>query len=334
MKRISRNLPIAIVLLLAACSQNEVPVAPTNEPTTVEFSSVKPLALDPLTEEYLAKDSTVRVLVYKRVGSSANLESDIFMGQNTYYVSDTEGKLTACVVDANGKKIAGTAEKLQLIQGKYDFYAYTPALGITGVPAVGTAGGTKPTISVKNGNDYALSLTPNEQVYAASTSDPVQTIELATLQRQCAKIIFDIDKHDAVSAGSFNTVVINSATLSDMPNSTYTAKLGESMAGITPDPGNPLSIFEVLNKTNGSQTAYTGEMIVLPRAKQDMLLSMNIKFDTEAAATYTKTIPDVELEPGKEYTFIIRLIKDSILFELEVADWDGTISLTDDNVGA
>ena len=321
----------AITLLLASCSQNEVPVVPTNKPTTVEFSSVKPLALDPGTE-YLAENATVRVLAYKRVGTNPDLTKDIFMGQNTYYVSNTQGKLTACTVDAAGIKIGTSTEKLQLIQGKYDFYAFTPAVGITGVPTIGTAIAVKPNIAVNNGNDYAISLTPNEQVYV--TSNPVQTIELATLQRQCTKIIFDIDKHTGVSTSSFTTVVINSATLSDMPNNTYTAKLGESMAGITPDPGNPLSIFEVLNKTNGSQTAYTGEMIVLPRAKQDMLLSMNIKFDTEAAATYTKNIPDVELEPGKEYTFIIRLIKDSILFELEVADWDGTISLTDDNVGA
>ena len=150
------------VLLFCSCTESGL-LLRERERFAVHFSAsgigmeVTTRASSPLSD-----NTTLRILAFRRVGQSPDLQADEYMGEGTYRASSGNGSLTP-------------VHSLLLRAGSYDFYALTPETatasgggGGSGIPG-GGGGTTAPpyTVSVGHGMDYATSLTEVEDVRSA-----------------------------------------------------------------------------------------------------------------------------------------------------------------------
>lgn len=266
----------------------------------------------------LAKDVTVRILAYRRVAgaTSANIANDTYIGENTY-VADADGKLTACVVDANGKKTTGTPTELRLIQGDYDFYAITPALPVKS---------DHKTLDVKHGVDYATSLTTQ------SVAPGSGTVNLTTLDRKCSKIEFNFDRKSA----NVSQIAIDEVRLIDMSKSPLTGTLAQNLpnASVITDTIKLGGSVFTIDATNAYKA--TGSTIALPKPAGDFKLGMKLRFNglSTQVSLSPATITGLALSKGTRYVFKVKLKGGSVTLTLVVADWDGTINVDAEDLGA
>ena len=111
-KGMIKHLPA--VLLLCSCTEGEL-LLRDREPFAVQFSA-SGIGTEAVTRASspLADGATLRVLAFRRVGGSPDLQADEYMGEGTYKAADGNGALTP-------------VSSLLLRAGTYDFYALTPA---------------------------------------------------------------------------------------------------------------------------------------------------------------------------------------------------------------
>lgn len=271
--------------------------------------------------ENLAKDSTVRILVYRRTGAKANMATDTYIGENTYKVL-TDGKLVASLVNADGTAISGPASELRLIQGEYDFYAITPALPVTPEAATNAR-----KVSVKHGVDYATSLTEKGAVTTTSGA-----VELKILDRKCSKLEFLFDRKsenvisiaiEEVSLTAMATAPLNAILAQSLPDaitSTDAIKLGKSIFTI-----------DATDKYKAK-----GATIVLPKPAGDFTLGAKMKFNnlTTVVDLTPATVTGLALAKGTRYVFKVALKGGSVTLTLVVANWSGTIDVDAEDLGA
>ena len=124
----------------------------------------------------LGEDVTVRIVAFK-AGEQKNPATENFVAQQVYAVSS--GSLIPGTVDADGKFTASDALRMELLPGRYDFYAITPALPLHD---------DLTTVDVPNGVDYAVSATLGVTV---ETDDYTKafSLKLNELDRKCVRII-------------------------------------------------------------------------------------------------------------------------------------------------
>lgn len=260
---------------------------------------------------------TVRILVYRRKGTNPDLSADEFIGENTY-VADDYGKLSACVVDANGNKINGTPTELSLIQGSYDFYAITPALP--------TVSNDHKTISVKHGVDYATSLTTKAIAPGAGT------VPLTTLDRKCSKVEFNFDR----KSSNVTEIQIDEVSLCDMSKAPLIGTLAENL----PDASAKTDTVKLGSSDFkiDATTKYkaTGDTIILPKPAGDFKVGMKLKFNggTTQVTLKPATVKNLAFAQGTRYVFKVVLLGGSVKLTLTVADWAETYNITADNLGA
>ena len=272
----------------------------------------------------LDENTTVRILVYRRTGATADMATDTYIGENTYAVTNTYGDLVACAVDANGKiDPAGTVKDLRLIQGKYDFYAITPALEVTK-----EASNNARKVSVNHGVDYATSLTENAVVTTTSG-----TVSLETLDRKCSLLQFAVDR----KSENTTSIAIDEVTLTAMTNEPLSVRLAKDMglAATTPRTQSitlPGSMF-----TPGIEVWQAdGRKIVLPKWGADFKLGMKLKFNGTSAQTVLTPvdIAGLAFSQGTSYTFKIKLVGGSIRLDLIISGWDGDMNVNAGDMGA
>lgn len=267
----------------------------------------------------LAKDVTVRILAYRRTGATANISSDTYIGENTY-VADADGKLTACVVDANGKKITGTPTELRLIQGDYDFYAITPA--------VETKDNLHEEVEIGHGVDYATSLTTQ------SIAPGSGTVNLNTLDRKCSMVDFAIaPKYNNVSSLS-----IKSATLESMAKSPLQGNLAQDLsAAATNDESVTVEqgLFKDDPEAPTDKIKILGSKVLLPKTKANFKLGMEVFFNGSSTSTVLTpaTIKDLAFTKGNRYTFSIALKGGNVTLNLTVSGWTD-VNWNVDDLGA
>lgn len=269
----------------------------------------------------LVKDTTVRILVYHRTGTNADMEADTYIGENTYKVTEN-GKLEACVVSSDGKIATGAATELRLIQGEYDFYAITPAL-----PVAKESANNARKVSVKHGVDYATSLTEKGKVTTTSGA-----IALTVLDRKCSKLEFSFDRKSA----NVSQIAIDEVSLTAMA----TAPLNEFLAENLPDAATSVDIIKlgssVFTVDGTDQYKASGHTIVLPKPAGDFTLGMKLKFNNLPTQVVLgpATITGLALAKGTRYAFMVKLKGGSVTLTLVVADWDGTIDVDAEDLGA
>lgn len=269
----------------------------------------------------LAEDTTVRILVYRRIAANANMETDTYVGENTYKVK-ANGDLEACVVDKNGKITTGTAKELRLIQGEYDFYAITPALPV----AKESANNNARKVSVKHGVDYATSLTEKGEVTTTSGA-----IALTTLDRKCSLLQFAVDRKSA----NVTSIVIDEVTLDSMTNEPLEVFMATDMGVKATTNRNqsltlPGSLFTITDSYKGS-----GSQIVLPKWGGTIKLGMKLKYNgsTSALTLAPAVIKGLAFSQGTRYIFNVKLLGGTIKLELTVTGWEGDINVDAGNIG-
>ncbi|WP_321480433.1 BF2992 family fimbrillin-A clan protein [uncultured Bacteroides sp.] len=312
---------IVFVSTLFSCTPSEEAVNSRQVALKFSFKNVNVLLpVQSRSAENIAKDSTVRVLVYQRAGSSADLSTDTYMGEGTYVVK-ADGSLQVCTTNDNGNKTSDTGIDISLRSGTYDFYAITPALKVT------RAGGA--TISVSNGRDYATSLTENVVI---NGSESTQTVALTTLDRKCAQLVFNIDR----GAEVVTSVAIDELSLTGLATSPTIGNLGDNLP--TTDHLGSISLGSsafTADATNAWKAS--GSVVVLPKSSATYTLNLTARFNgSSTPRAMTVTMPAIAFEKGTQYTYALQLYGDKIVLNLTSVSsdsWNIPTNLTADGIG-
>ncbi|WP_321479615.1 BF2992 family fimbrillin-A clan protein [uncultured Bacteroides sp.] len=300
---------IAVIAALISCSDEESKGWTGGEAVHFSLAGIAG-NVSGYTRTSLQEGATVRVLVYKRAGSTADLASDVYVTENTY-VAASDGILSACVTDDDGKKISDAGTEMRLLVGTYDFYAITPALKVN-----------SGALTISEGTDYATSLTGAVAVGNSS----VQTVALTQLERKCVKLTFNIDR----GATSVKSVIIDELKLENLSTSPTSETSIASDLPISTDK-NGIRTFTASDFTADAIDAWKASTsaIVLPKSAGSLQLTLTARFNGHSLArTMTTTFPNIAFEKGKEYTFLLKLYGDQIVLNLvSQGTWNNPVSL-------
>ena len=299
------------VLLFCSCTESGL-LLRERERFAVHFSAsgigmeVTTRASSPLSD-----NTTLRILAFRRVGQSPDLQADEYMGEGTYRASSGNGSLTP-------------VHSLLLRAGSYDFYALTPETatasggGGSGIPG-GGGGTTAPpyTVSVGHGMDYATSLTAGRAVDESNPSVP-----LNDLVRRCTRLVFELSP----KAGNIKKVRVASAGLTNMTAAPVAAPLNAELplAGVAQSDGLTIAggSFSPPDKDLNTSAA----AVVLPRMAGKFDFELDVSFNDMADAKFTAAMPETFVfAPGTQYTFTLKMKGSSMQLTLTVVPWGESV---------
>lgn len=291
------------VLLFCSCTESGL-LLRERERFAVHFSAsgigmeVTTRASSPLSD-----NTTLRILAFRRVGQSPNLQADEYMGEGTYRASLGNGSLTP-------------VHSLLLRAGSYDFYALTPE---TATASGGGGSTTAPpyTVSVGHGMDYATSLTEGRTVDESNPSVP-----LNDLVRRCTRLVFELSP----KAGNIKKVRVASAGLTNMTAAPVAAPLNAELplAGVAQSDGLTIAggSFSPPDKDLNTSAA----AVVLPRMAGKFDFELDVSFNDMADAKFTAAMPEtLVFAPGTQYTFTLKMKGSSMQLTLTVVPWGESV---------
>lgn len=298
------------VLLFCSCTESGL-LLRERERFAVHFSAsgigmeVTTRASSPLSD-----NTTLRILAFRRVGQSPNLQADEYMGEGTYRASLGNGSLTP-------------VHSLLLRAGSYDFYALTPET------ATASGGGTTAppyTVSVGHGMDYATSLTAGRTVDESNPSVP-----LNDLVRRCTRLVFELSP----KAGNIKKVRVASAGLTNMTAAPVAAPLNAELplAGVAQSDGLTIAggSFSPPDKDLNTSAA----AVVLPRMAGKFDFELDVSFNDMADAKFTAAMPPtLAFAPGTQYTFTLKMKGSSMQLTLTVVPWGESVMGGQGDIGA
>lgn len=300
------------VLLFCSCTESGL-LLRERERFAVHFSAsgigmeVTTRASSPLSD-----NTTLRILAFRRVGQSPNLQADEYMGEGTYRASLGNGSLTP-------------VHSLLLRAGSYDFYALTPE---TATASGGGGGTTAPpyTVSVGHGMDYATSLTAGRTVDESNPSVP-----LNDLVRRCTRLVFELSP----KAGNIKKVRVASAGLTNMTAAPVAAPLNAELplAGVAQSDGLTIAggSFSPPDKDLNTSAA----AVVLPRMAGKFDFELDVSFNDMADAKFTAAMPEtLVFAPGTQYTFTLKMKGSSMQLTLTVVPWGESVMGGQGDIGA
>lgn len=300
------------VLLFCSCTESGL-LLRERERFAVHFSAsgigmeVTTRASSPLSD-----NTTLRILAFRRVGQSPNLQADEYMGEGTYRASLGNGSLTP-------------VHSLLLRAGSYDFYALTPE---TATASGGGGGTTAPpyTVSVGHGMDYATSLTAGRTVDESNPSVP-----LNDLVRRCTRLVFELSP----KAGNIKKVRVASAGLTNMTAAPVAAPLNAELplAGVAQSDGLTIAggSFSPPDKDLNTSAA----AVVLPCMAGKFDFELDVSFNDMADAKFTAAMPPtLAFAPGTQYTFTLKMKGSSMQLTLTVVPWGESVMGGQGDIGA
>lgn len=300
------------VLLFCSCTESGL-LLRERERFAVHFSAsgigmeVTTRASSPLSD-----NTTLRILAFRRVGQSPDLQADEYMGEGTYRASLGNGSLTP-------------VHSLLLRAGSYDFYALTPE---TATASGGGGGTTAPpyTVSVGHGMDYATSLTAGRAVDESNPSVP-----LNDLVRRCTRLVFELSP----KAGNIKKVRVASAGLTNMTAAPVAAPLNAELplAGVAQSDGLTIAggSFSPPDKDLNTSAA----AVVLPRMAGKFDFELDVSFNDMADAKFTAAMPPtLAFAPGTQYTFTLKMKGSSMQLTLTVVPWGESVMGGQGDIGA
>ncbi len=314
------------LLVLFGCSKSEQAAEPEGEKIAVAFTlpgiGAEVVSSDCLTRTRageadedveivpLDEQVTLRVVVYRRKGTNADIANDTYVTDATYVTvkEDEHVVLKPCAIASDGTVTVKESELMQLRFGTYDFYAATPALALD-------ADHRK--VVVNHGVDYATSLTGAVEV-KLQPGGGTQQIELTNLERKCSRLHFSISRaHQNIAKAA-----INSVKLGKMTKSPATALLHAAITtgDNTGEYQFPTGTFAELNETSKFLSAGADE--VLPKSKAAFELALNVAFNDGDPQDLKATVPEIAFVPGVEYCFNLRLNGDMLELRLQVLPWN------------
>lgn len=308
------------VLLFCSCTESGL-LLRERERFAVHFSAsgigmeVTTRASSPLSD-----NTTLRILAFRRVGQSPDLQADEYMGEGTYRASLGNGSLTP-------------VHSLLLRAGSYDFYALTPETatasggGGSGIPGGGGSTTAPPyTVSVGHGMDYATSLTAGRTVDESNPSVP-----LNDLVRRCTRLVFELSP----KAGNIKKVRVASAGLTNMTAAPVAAPLNAELplAGVAQSDGLTIAggSFSPPDKDLNTSAA----AVVLPRMAGKFDFELDVSFNDMADTKFTAAMPPtLVFAPGTQYTFTLKMKGSSMQLTLTVVPWGESVMGGQGDIGA
>ena len=307
------------VLLFCSCTESGL-LLRERERFAVHFSAsgigmeVTTRASSPLSD-----NTTLRILAFRRVGQSPDLQADEYMGEGTYRASLGNGSLTP-------------VHSLLLRAGSYDFYALTPETatasggGGSGIPGGGSTTAPPSTVSVGHGMDYATSLTTGRTVDESNPSVP-----LNDLVRRCTRLVFELSP----KAGNIKKVRVASAGLTNMTAAPVAAPLNAELplAGVAQSDGLTIAggSFSPPDKDLNTSAA----AVVLPRMAGKFDFELDVSFNDMADAKFTAAMPPtLVFAPGTQYTFTLKMKGSSMQLTLTVVPWGESVMGGQGDIGA
>ena len=308
-KGMIKHLPA--VLLLCSCTEGEL-LLRDREPFAVQFSA-SGIGTEAVTRASspLADGATLRVLAFRRVGGSPDLQADEYMGEGTYKAAGGNGALTP-------------VSSLLLRAGTYDFYALTPALAVTNPDGGGA--GLSCAVSIGHDVDYTTSLTGQQTVVGASAP-----VLLNDLGRRCTKLIFELSP----KAGNITSVGVESAGLTNMTHAPIEAALHTALpvAGVGQD--DELTIAGSEFSAPDADLNTSAATVTLPREAGRFRFKMNVAFNGKAAAEFAADMPEtLVFAPGTQYRFTMKMKGGSIQLILTVLPWGESVMGGQGDIGA
>lgn len=307
------------VLLFCSCTESGL-LLRERERFAVHFSAsgigmeVTTRASSPLSD-----NTTLRILAFRRVGQSPDLQADEYMGEGTYRASLGNGSLTP-------------VHSLLLRAGSYDFYALTPETatasggGGSGIPGGGGTTAPPYIVSVGHGMDYATSLTEGRTVDESNPSVP-----LNDLVRRCTRLVFELSP----KAGNIKKVRVASAGLTNMTAAPVAAPLNAELplAGVAQSDGLTIAggSFSPPDKDLNTSAA----AVVLPRMAGKFDFELDVSFNDMADAKFTAAMPPtLVFAPGTQYTFTLKMKGSSMQLTLTVVPWGESVMGGQGDIGA
>ncbi|MDE5944382.1 MAG: fimbrillin family protein [Rikenella sp.] len=323
-----RCLLLAASLLVVAGCQRRSLEDPANGSCEIRFSAggldVSGSAADRVatkaTEVLMTPDSTVRVIARRRASgqTSADPSQGVQVAEATYKVQADGTTLVPCKVDDDGKEVAlgagETAKGIELGNGSYDFYAYSPARKL---------GADEKTVSgVSHGIDWLGC------VKTASVSRTNSKVELL-FDHKCSKLSFTVKFDDAMVGEANQGLEVKKVTLSGVAPSPVNYTIGSDLTPGTGAAGNTFVVGVVDKTTSGTHRDPTdtedqlavASGIVLPKTTGNV----NGEFVlTMGGKDYTLKAKDLPLtfEQGKHYTFTMISKRAAIELVLTVSPWN------------
>ncbi len=308
-KGMIKHLPA--VLLLCSCTEGEL-LLRDRDPFAVQFSA-SGIGTEAVTRASspLADGATLRVLAFRRVGGSPDLQADEYMGEGTYKAAGGNGALTP-------------VSSLLLRAGTYDFYALTPALAVTNPDGGGA--GLSCAVSIGHDVDYATSLTEQQTVVGASAP-----VLLNDLGRRCTKLIFELSP----KAGNITSVGVESAGLTNMTHAPIEAALHTALPVSGAAQDDELTIAGGEFSAPDADLNTSAATVTLPREAGKFRFKMNVAFNGKAAAEFAADMPEtLVFAPGTQYRFTMKMKGGSIQLILTVLPWGESVMGGQDDIGA
>ncbi len=303
-------------ILLASCDKSEqleekMPLH-EKEMVTVTFEppvfSENSAVSDVKTRAALENNVTVRIVAYKSGAASPLREN--YVRDVSYVVRN--GTLQPCTVKDDGSfNTLDENTKMELLSGKYDFYAYTPAFPLNE---------DKITVNVQR-SDYATSVTAAQDI-----SGDNNTLNLNKLSRKCAKITLKLEAPDGYR-GEFNYVV-QLAPLSPFPQEQVDVQnnvvLNEDLSMRTLSGG-----YSISAPPGGQSKDY----IIFPEWVNNLKIFTRVTIINNSSqekkeVDVFKTLPgEYEFQAGRYYVLTLRITESELepKFELLITvykNWD------------
>ena len=261
----------------------------------------------------LGEDVTVRIVAFK-AGEQKNPATENFVAQQVYAVSG--GSLIPGTVDADGKFTASDALRMELLPGRYDFYAITPALPLHD---------DLTTVDVPNGVDYAVSATLGVTV---ETDDYTKafSLKLKELDRKCVRIILKVKPTDRSNfiTGLSLTPDGGGARFSGISDTVRNACIDGAENLQDPDPDGSYTIPSTAF-TATDATTVAASAVLLPLTSDHMKLECDLDYTLsgDAALRQTTLSADVPLTltQGQSCLLTLSVQQAQGSAYLSVTDW-------------
>lgn len=309
---------VAALMSLIACRKNPTEGTLSEGMSAVRFHSAGQAQIVPeITKSTvpMAQGATVGVLAYQRSATgAADVTADVFKDMKTY-AAGVAGALTPSLTDDSGSVTGGNADGMELHNGTYDFYAYSPALKIE--PDHYTVKG------VGHYTDFTGAVVPAHTV-SRSTAD----VELL-FEHKCSKVRFNV----VTAAGMDNSsLAADSVLLYKMAVS----PAADFVLGgdITPTLGNAGNICKLGRVEAAADNKSTSVWeVLLPKSSGVFDGDFHLKINDIRYVLKARDVKAMSFGKGIQYVFTAVVRQGSIDLLLNVASWDAVSGSVDAGEG-
>ena len=308
----------AALMTLIGCQENPTEGTLSEGVSAVRFHSAGQAQVVPEMSKGtvpMAQGATVGVLAYQRsAAGAADVTTDVFKDMKTY-AAGVAGALTPSLTDDSGSVTGGNADGMELHNGTYDFYAYSPAMKIE--PDHHTVKG------VGHYTDFMGAVVP-----AFAVSRSASDVELL-FEHKCSKVRFNV------------VTAANMANHSLAADSVILYKMAVSPAGdfllggdIAPTLGNAGSICKLGRVEAAADNKSTSVWeVLLPKSSGVFDGDFHLKINNIRYVLKARDVKAMSFGKGVQYIFTAVVRQGSIDLVLKVASWDAVSGSVDAGEG-